>query len=85
MDTALALVAVIAGFAVVLGVFVVIARILRSRMRRGRFHGIDSAVGGSAYMARHAKVGSPHPITVIHARTPNRSNRSRVPLRLLLH
>nr|WP_314143017.1 hypothetical protein [uncultured Rhodococcus sp.] len=50
MDTSLALVAVIAGFAVVLGVFVVIARILRSRMRRGRFHGIDSAVGGSAFM-----------------------------------
>lgn len=50
MHTSLALIAVVAGFAVVLGVFVVIARILRSRMRRGRFHGIDSAVGGSAFM-----------------------------------
>ncbi|OZF27166.1 hypothetical protein [Rhodococcus sp. 14-2483-1-2] len=50
MNTSLALVAVVAGFAVVLGAFVVVARILRSRMRRGRFHGIDSAVGGSAFM-----------------------------------
>ena len=57
MDTSLALVAVIAGFAVVLGVFVVIARILRSRMRRGRFHGIDSAVGGSAYMGAPRESG----------------------------
>ena len=57
MDTSLALVAVIAGFAVVLGVFVVIARILRSRMRRGRFHGIDSAVGGSADMGAPRESG----------------------------
>ncbi|MGV8874876.1 MAG: hypothetical protein ACOH2Q_20265 [Rhodococcus sp. (in: high G+C Gram-positive bacteria)] len=46
MDTALVLVVVIA----VLVVFVVIARALRARMRRGRFHGIESAVGGSAFM-----------------------------------
>ncbi|KAA0926302.1 MULTISPECIES: hypothetical protein [Rhodococcus] len=50
MDTSLAVFAVVAGFAVVLGAFVLIARILRSRMRRGRFHGIESAVGGSAFM-----------------------------------
>lgn len=50
METLLALMAVVAALAVVLGAFVVIARILRARMRRGRFHGIDSAVGGSAFM-----------------------------------
>lgn len=50
MDTVLVLAAVIAVFAAVLVVFAVVARILRSRMRRGRFHGIESSMGGSAYM-----------------------------------
>ena len=46
VDTALALVAVVA----VLLFFLVLARLLRARMRAGRFHGIESSVGGSAFM-----------------------------------
>ncbi|MFY2791654.1 hypothetical protein [Rhodococcus sp. MALMAid1271] len=46
MDTVLVLVVIVA----VPVVFVVIARVLRARMRSGRFHGIDSSVGGSAFM-----------------------------------
>ncbi|MCZ4520445.1 hypothetical protein O4220_18180 [Rhodococcus ruber] len=46
MDTALVVAAVVA----VLVVFVAIARLLRARMRSGRFHGIESSVGGSAFM-----------------------------------
>lgn len=40
----------VAGVAAVLAVFVVIMRSMRARMRRGRFHGIESSIGGSAYM-----------------------------------
>ncbi|GGG16610.1 hypothetical protein GCM10007304_33430 [Rhodococcoides trifolii] len=50
MNTVVALALALVGFAVVLAGFVIIARSLRGRMRRGRFHGIDSAVGGSAFM-----------------------------------
>ncbi|MFI8566050.1 hypothetical protein ACIGGF_05740 [Rhodococcus sp. NPDC078407] len=57
MDVFLALLAVVAAFAVVLGAFVVIARALRSRMRHRRFHGIDSAVGGSAFMGAPREPG----------------------------
>ncbi|OZF30848.1 hypothetical protein CH294_21380 [Rhodococcus sp. 14-2483-1-1] len=53
MDTALALVGVVS----VLVFFVVIARFVRSRMRTGRFHGIESAVGGSAFMGATRKPG----------------------------
>lgn len=50
MNAVIALAIVVVGFAVVLVVFAVVARTLRARMRRGRFHGIDSSVGGSAFM-----------------------------------
>ncbi|OZE74243.1 hypothetical protein CH305_21385 [Rhodococcus sp. 15-649-2-2] len=53
MDTVLALVAVVT----VLVIFVAIARLLRSRMRSGRFHGIESSVGGSAFMGATRKPG----------------------------
>ncbi|CCQ16353.1 Homeobox-leucine zipper protein ATHB-14 [Rhodococcus sp. AW25M09] len=54
MDAALILVV---GFAAVLVGFVAVARVLRSRMRSGRFHGIESAVGGSAFMGATREPG----------------------------
>lgn len=53
MDIALALIAVVT----VLVVIAVIARLLRSRMRSGRFHGIESSVGGSAFMGATPEPG----------------------------
>lgn len=57
MNVVVALVAVIVGFALILVVFVVLARMLRSRMRRGRFHGIESSIGGSAFMGAPREQG----------------------------
>ncbi len=50
MATVLLLAVAIIGLATVLAIFAVIAKVLRKRMRRGQFHGIQSSVGGTAFM-----------------------------------